>query len=120
LWSLYQKLQRRQIDNNLSKVYDLVALRIIVNTIEECYKVLGIVHKLWRPLPDYVRDFIAVPKPNDYRSLHTTVFAKEGRLVEIQIRTWEMHDQAEAGIAAHWHYAEKKEKKTDEEIERGF
>jgi GTP pyrophosphokinase len=120
LWSLYQKLMRPEIDKNLSKVYDFVALRIIVNTIEECYKVLGIVHTLWRPLPDYVRDFIATPKPNGYRSLHTTVFAKEGRLVEIQIRTWKMHEEAEAGIAAHWHYAEEKEKKTDEEIEKGF
>ena len=120
LWSLYQKLLRPENDKNLSKVYDLVALRIVVNTVEECYKVLGIVHALWRPLPDYVRDFIATPKPNGYRSLHTTVFAKEGRLVEIQVRTWEMHNQAEAGIAAHWHYAEVKEAKTQEEREKGF
>jgi len=120
LYSLYQKLQRPEIDQNLSKIYDLIAIRIIVNTIEECYQVLGLVHKLWRPMPGYVRDFIATPKPNGYRSLHTTVFAKEGRLVEIQIRTWVMHEQAEVGIAAHWHYAEEKERKTDTEIEKGF
>jgi len=106
MYSLWRKLQR--YDNDLSSIYDLVALRIIVNTIEECYKTLGIIHKNWKPLVGRIKDYIAMPKPNGYRSIHTTVFGPGGEIVEIQIRTKEMHQQAEFGIAAHWHYSEKK------------
>lgn len=121
-YSLYKKLLRDEIGKDLAKIYDLVALRIIVDTIEDCYTCLGIVHKLWRPLPNYVRDYIASPKPNGYRSLHTTVFGPQGRVFEIQIRTAKIHEEAEFGIAAHWHYAEQKQKKgiTDTDIEVGF
>lgn len=122
IYSLYKKLLRPEVDKDLTRVYDLVALRIIVDTVEDCYTVLGIIHKLWRPLPNYVRDFIATPKPNGYRSLHTTVFGPQGRPFEIQIRTWKMHQEAEFGIAAHWHYAEEKQrsKATDKLVETGF
>ncbi len=106
MYSLWRKLQR--YDDDLSRIYDLVALRIIVNSIEECYKVLGIIHEMWKPLVGRIKDYIAQPKPNGYRSIHSTVFATNGEIVEIQIRTREMHDQAENGIAAHWHYSEKK------------
>lgn len=106
LYSLYLKLKR--YDDDLSRIYDLVALRVVTETIEECYKVLGIIHEMWRPLVGRIKDYIAMPKPNGYRSIHTTVFAEGGKLIEIQIRTHEMHDQAENGVAAHWHYATKK------------
>jgi GTP pyrophosphokinase len=106
MYSLWRKLQR--YDNDLSRIYDLVALRIIVSSVEECYKVLGIIHEMWKPLVGRIKDYIAQPKPNGYRSVHTTVFATHGEIVEIQIRTRAMHDQAENGIAAHWHYSEKK------------
>lgn len=104
-WSLYQKLKKH--DMNLEKIHDLVALRIIVNTIEECYGALGVIHKLWRPLPGKIKDYIALPKPNGYQSLHTTVFCVDGKITEFQIRTTKMHDEAELGIAAHWLYSEK-------------
>jgi GTP pyrophosphokinase len=105
-WSLYQKLQRHEM--NLNRIYDLVALRIIVKTIEDCYAVLGVIHKLWRPLPGRIKDYIALPKPNGYQSLHTTVFCQGGKITEIQIRTAQMDEEAERGIAAHWYYNEKK------------
>ncbi|KKT76464.1 MAG: hypothetical protein UW72_C0005G0032 [Parcubacteria group bacterium GW2011_GWF2_44_7] len=105
-WSLYQKLQRHEM--NLNRIYDLVALRIVVETIEDCYAVLGIIHKLWRPLPGRIKDYIALPKPNGYQSLHTTVFCQGGKITEIQIRTAKMEEEAERGIAAHWYYSEKK------------
>ncbi len=104
--SLYKKLLR--YDMSLEQIYDLVALRIIVKTIEECYGVLGIVHQMWPPLPGKIKDYIALPKPNGYRSLHTTVFCLDNRPTEIQIRTTEMHEEAENGIAAHWAYEQKK------------
>ena len=104
--SLYKKLLR--YDMNLEQIYDLVALRIIVKTVEECYATLGIIHQLWPPLPGRIKDYIALPKPNGYRSLHTTVFCLENKPTEIQIRTLEMHEEAENGIAAHWAYEQKK------------
>lgn len=100
--SLYKKLLR--YDMNLDKIHDLVALRIIVHTVEECYTVLGIIHKLWQPVPKQFDDYIARPKPNGYRSLHTTVFCVDNKITEFQIRTEEMHEEAELGIAAHWAY----------------
>ena len=104
--SLYKKLMR--LDMNLDQVYDLVAMRIIVNTIEECYMALGIVHQLWPPLPGKIKDYIALPKPNGYRSLHTTVFCLDKKPMEFQVRTVEMHNEAENGIAAHWAYTQAK------------
>ena len=106
MYSLWRKLQR--YDNDISRIYDLVALRIIVDTVEECYQVLGMIHKMWRPLIGRIKDYIAIPKSNGYASIHTTVFAPGGEIVEIQIRTKEMHERAEYGVAAHWHYSEKK------------
>lgn len=106
LYSLWRKLQR--YDNDLTKIYDLIALRIIVNSVSDCYKVLGIIHETWRPLVGRIKDYISMPKPNGYQSLHTTVFCLDKRIVEFQIRTKVMHDQAENGIAAGWHYSEAK------------
>lgn len=103
-YSLYQKLQRKEMD--LDKVHDLVAMRIIVPDIKSCYEALGVIHKHYKPLPGLIKDYIALPKPNGYQSLHTTIFCENGRLVEIQIRTEGMHDYAENGIAAHWAYSE--------------
>ncbi len=104
--SLYKKLSR--YDMNIEQVYDLVALRIIVKTIEECYAALGIIHQMWPPLPGRIKDYIALPKPNGYQSLHTTVFCLDDRPTEFQIRTLEMHEAAENGIAANWAYEQKK------------
>jgi len=104
LFSLYRKLERKGGD--IDKIYDLAALRIIVPTVEDCYKVLGIVHANWRPLPNKIKDYIAFPKPNGYQSIHTTVFTGEGSLIEIQIRTEKMHQEAEYGIASHVLYKE--------------
>jgi len=108
LYSLYQKLLYKGWDSE--KIYDIVAIRIIVNDLGDCYAVLGIIHKLWKPLKGRIKDYISQPKPNGYQSLHTTVFASEGKTVEFQIRTKEMHEEAEFGIAAHWHYDEKGKK----------
>lgn len=105
-FSLFKKLQRYDMD--LNKIYDLVALRILVKDIDDCYAALGVIHKLWRPLPGRIKDYIALPKPNGYRSLHTTVFCPGGKITEFQIRTPEMHKEAEYGIAAHWYYSEQK------------
>ncbi|MCL5006792.1 MAG: RelA/SpoT family protein [Patescibacteria group bacterium] len=104
--SLYKKLLKYDMD--ISKIYDLVAFRIIVGTVEECYATLGIIHKLWPPLPGRIKDYIAMPKPNGYRSLHTTVLCLDKQIVEFQIRTEEMHREAENGIAAHWAYEQSK------------
>ncbi len=106
LYSLWRKLQR--YDNDLSRIYDLVALRIIVSSVADCYKVLGLIHEQWKPLVGRIKDYISMPKPNGYQSLHTTVFCLDGRIVEFQIRTRAMHEQAENGIAAGWHYSETK------------
>jgi GTP pyrophosphokinase len=101
-YSLYKKLERNNWD--VESIYDLVALRAIVNNLNDCYTALGAVHEHWRPIPDRIKDFIAVPKPNGYQSLHTTVFSGDGLRVEIQIRTAEMHEFDEYGIASHHSY----------------
>ena len=120
-YSLYTKLQRPGVNNDFSKVYDLMAMRVIVSTKEECYSVLGIINKIFRPLPEGVSDFIAHPKPNGYQSIHTKVFGPDNLPFEIQIRTRKMHEEAEYGVAAHWNYAEKKESGlSDEKISKGF
>ena len=103
-WSLYQKLLRH--DMNFDKIYDLIALRIIVKDVTQCYKALGTIHKYWKPLPQKIQDYIALPKPNGYQGLHTTVFCIDGKLTEFQIKTKEMHEEAENGICAHWAYKE--------------
>jgi guanosine-3',5'-bis(diphosphate) 3'-pyrophosphohydrolase len=104
LYSIQQKLKRQRID--LDQVYDFVALRVTVASIPDCYAVLGILHNLWRPVPGRIKDFIAMPRPNGYQSLHTSVIGEEGHPFEVQIRTQEMHRVAEEGIAAHWKYKE--------------
>src|SRR5438128_7885008 len=98
VYSIHQKLRRQRIE--LDQVYDFVALRIVVPTIPDCYAALGVLHNLWRPVPGRIKDFIAMPRPNGYRSLHTTVISDEGHPFEVQIRTREMHRVAEEGIAA--------------------
>ena len=104
-FSLYQKLLRHEMD--FERIYDLVALRIIVQDIKSCYQALGVLHKYWKPLPGRIKDYIAFPKPNGYQSLHTTVFCEGGEITEIQIRTPEMQREAEYGICAHWAEKEK-------------
>lgn len=108
LHRLHLKLQKHDMD--IQRVYDLAAIRIIVPEIADCYEALGIVHKKYRPMVGRIKDYISLPKPNGYQSIHTTVFGPEGRIVEVQIRTRKMHDEAEFGIAAHWIYGEKEKK----------
>lgn len=105
LYSLYKKILRRGWEN-VDKIYDIVAIRIIVPSIGDCYAALGTIHKLWRPLKGRIKDYVSQPKPNGYKSLHTTVFGDQGRIVEFQIRDEKMHEEAEYGVAAHWHYDE--------------
>ncbi|OGH73766.1 MAG: hypothetical protein A3C90_01205 [Candidatus Magasanikbacteria bacterium RIFCSPHIGHO2_02_FULL_51_14] len=104
LYSFYKKLLRK--DSDVNKVYDLVAVRILVPTIADCYAALGIIHNIWKPMKGRIKDYISQPKPNGYRSLHTTVFGEGGEIIEFQIRTREMQEEAQFGIAAHWHYDE--------------
>src|SRR3989442_2691274 len=104
LWSISQKLKRQKID--LEQVYDFIALRIVTQGVKDCYAVLGIIHQTWSPVPGRIKDFIAMPRPNGYQSLHTSVISEHGVPFEVQIRTQEMHRMAEEGIAAHWKYKE--------------
>lgn len=104
LYSLYHKLKRKDWD--IDGVYDLLAMRVVVSTVEDCYRTLGIIHELWRPLPGRMKDYIAFPKPNGYKSIHTTVTTPNGVIMEIQIRTRKMHHEAEFGVASHIAYKE--------------
>ena len=107
-YSLWKKLQRKNMD--LEKIYDIVALRVVVPNVEDCYRILGLVHSKWRPLPGRIKDYIALPKTNGYQSIHTTIFTGDGGISEIQIRTAAMHDYAEYGLVAHHIYKNSAEK----------
>jgi GTP pyrophosphokinase len=105
LYSLYHKLIRRNWD--IDSIYDILAVRVIVPTMEDCYRVLGAIHNIWRPLPGRIKDYIAFPKPNGYKSLHTTIFTGDGSIMEVQIRSSAMHREAEYGVVSHFSYKEK-------------
>ncbi len=114
IYSIWKKMQRKRLD--FEQVFDVRAVRALVDTVPHCYEVLGIAHSLWRPVPGEFDDYIAHPKPNGYRSLHTAVVGDDGKPLEIQVRTHEMHEHAERGVAAHWRYKESSQQ--DNELER--
>src|SRR3989338_1864196 len=114
LYSLWKKLLRYDMD--MERITDLLAMRIVVKNIEDCYQTLGIIHQLWKPLPGRIKDYIALPKQNGYRSIHTTVFCVRNKITEFQIRTREMHKEAEHGVAAHWAYIEGEKPKQGGEV----
>ena len=116
IFSIYQKMVKQNLP--FEEVYDIIAFRIILDTISDCYKALGLIHSLWKPVPKKIKDYIASPKPNMYRALHTTVIGPFGERIEIQIRTWDMDKVAKSGIAAHWSYKEGKD--VDESISKKF
>jgi GTP pyrophosphokinase len=116
IYSIYSKMQRKQLP--FDQIYDVRAVRVIVQTIPQCYLALGIAHNLWRPIPGEFDDYIAAPKDNFYQSLHTAVLDDRGKTIEVQIRTWEMHEHAEYGIAAHWRYKEGMTRSLDQDYER--
>ncbi len=118
LYSIWKKLVKYEMD--FDRVLDLAAMRIVVNSIEDCYRSLGILHKLWRPMPGRIKDFIALPKPNGYRSLHTTVFGPEKKIVDFQIRTEEMDREAEYGVSAHWAYEASGKKKITPKLDKNL
>jgi GTP pyrophosphokinase len=114
LYSIWRKMQDK--DRKFDEIYDVFALRIIVSTVADCYRAVGIIHSLWKPKSGRFKDYIAVPKPNGYRSLHTTVFGPEGRATEFQIRTREMNEEALYGVAAHWQYKQHQGHKEDKKL----
>lgn len=116
--SVYKKMQTKHVP--LAKIYDLIALRIIVDKIEDCYAILGKIHAIYKPMPGRFKDYISSPKANGYQSLHTTVIAENNRPLEIQIRTFEMHRVSEYGVAAHWMYKEKRSKQTSLDSRLGW
>lgn len=121
LYSLYLKLKRSDIDFDISKIYDLIAFRVIVEDEENCYRALGAIHHSWKPIPGRLKDYIASPKPNGYKSLHTTVFGNEYDPFEIQIRTQKMHEEADFGVAAHWKYGDiKSTAKSSEDLNKSL
>lgn len=117
LYSLWKKLERPEVDWNYEKIFDIVAMRILLDDVPQCYTALGVVHSAYKPVPkEGLSDFIAQPKPNGYQSIHTKVFGPGDRIVEVQIRTFDMHNQAEFGIASHWAYSEAKGKGTKDSV----